>query len=238
MPATAPQRPVQDAARSCSVIARVNSRDAFRRRHAVEVNRHRQRGRLSSNPQSPARTPAPTPSAPRQDSEIVSVADAGDTERGATPSIASSDRGRPSRFALIASCGRKGAASASGFVRVGPAFCPRRPRQGTARRGVFRWINDVDSALELSRLYHAACTLSVYASQPGSPPDGFRLVANLDRSGLSPARIEGFQHLSLYMFPLHQASPGAVIRRFRPRKCASHVMSDYAALIRPTIRPA
>ena len=27
----------------------------------------------------------------------------------------------------------------------------------------------------------------------------------------------------------------SVIRRFRPRKCAPHVMSDYAALIRPTI---
>ena len=62
------------------------------------------------------------------------------------------------------------------------------------------WINDVDSALELSRLYHAACTLSVYASQPGSPPDH----ATLD-SGWWPAltgqdshllgRIEGFRHV-------------------------------------------
>ena len=69
----------------------------------------------------------------------------------------------------------------------------------------------------LSRLYHAACTLSVYASQPGSPPDHahtrFRLVASLDRSGLSPAgshrwfpvmsvRLHGVLH--------HQASPGAI----------------------------
>ena len=42
----------------------------------------------------------------------------------------------------------------------------------------------------LSRLNHAVCTLSVYASQPGSPPDRatrFRLVASFDRSKLSPA---------------------------------------------------
>ena len=62
----------------------------------------------------------------------------------------------------------------------------------------------------LSRLYHAACTLSVYASQPGSPPDH----ATLD-SGWWPAltgqgshllgRVEGFHPscLSVYMaFPL------------------------------------
>ena len=52
----------------------------------------------------------------------------------------------------------------------------------------------------LSGLYHAACTLSVYASQPGSPPDH----ATLD-SGWWPAltgqgshllgRIEGFRHV-------------------------------------------
>ena len=57
----------------------------------------------------------------------------------------------------------------------------------------------------LSRLYHAACTLSVYASQPGSPPDH----AKLD-SGWWPAltgqdshllgRIDGFPScLSVYM---------------------------------------
>ena len=54
--------------------------------------------------------------------------------------------------------------------------------------------------LPLSRLNHAACTLSVYASQPGSPPDH----ATLD-SGWWPAltgqdshllgRIEGFRHV-------------------------------------------
>ena len=52
----------------------------------------------------------------------------------------------------------------------------------------------------LSRLNHAACTLSVYASQPGSPPDH----ATLD-SGWWPAltgqgfhllgRVEGFRHV-------------------------------------------
>ena len=65
---------------------------------------------------------------------------------------------------------------------------------------VFRWINGVDSATMLSRLHHAACTLSVYASQPGSPPDH----ATLD-SGWWPAltgqgshllgRVEGFRHV-------------------------------------------
>ena len=54
--------------------------------------------------------------------------------------------------------------------------------------------------LRLSRLNHAACTLSVYASQPGSPPDH----ATLD-SGWWPAltgqdshllgRVEGFRHV-------------------------------------------
>ena len=57
----------------------------------------------------------------------------------------------------------------------------------------------------LSRLNHAACTLSVYASQPGSPPDlrntRFRLAANLGRSGLSPAgsRRRFPSCLSVYM---------------------------------------
>ena len=64
----------------------------------------------------------------------------------------------------------------------------------------FRWIHDVGSALCLSRLHHTACTLSVYASQPGSPPDR----ATLD-SGWWPAlagrgshplgRVEGFRHV-------------------------------------------
>ena len=64
---------------------------------------------------------------------------------------------------------------------------------------------NVDSALPLSRLNHAACTLSVYASQPGSPPDH----ATLD-SGWWPAltgqdshllgRIDGLPScLSVYM---------------------------------------
>ena len=44
--------------------------------------------------------------------------------------------------------------------------------------------------LVLSRLYHAACTLSVYASQPGSPPDH----ATLD-SGWWPALTGQDSHL-------------------------------------------
>ena len=73
---------------------------------------------------------------------------------------------------------------------------------------VFRWINGVDSATMLSRLHHAACTLSVYASQPGSPPDH----ATLD-SGWWPTltgqdshllgHIEGFRHV----FPFTCPSP-------------------------------
>ena len=84
------------------------------------------------------------------------------------------------------------------------------PTPGHYRNGdvVFRWINGVDSATVLSRLYHAACTLSVYASQPGSPPNH----ATLD-SGWWPAlagqdshllgRVEGFQHVC----PLHRFPP-------------------------------
>ena len=88
-------------------------------------------------------------------------------------------------------------------LRTCPALRPRRtPDPGHPRPGgvVFRWINGVDSATMLSRLHHAACTLSVYASQPGSPPDH----ATRD-SGWWPAlagrdfhpmgRIEGFQHV-------------------------------------------
>ena len=75
---------------------------------------------------------------------------------------------------------------------------------------------NVDSALPLSRLNHAACTLSVYASQPGSPPDH----ATLD-SGWWPALTGQDSHLlgSHRWFPVmsvrlhgvlhHQASPGA-----------------------------
>ena len=89
-----------------------------------------------------------------------------------------------------------------------PLFDPGGPpTPGHYRAGdvVFRWINDVDSATLLSRLNHAACTLSVYASQPGSPPGPrntrFRLVASLDRSGLSPAGSRRWfpSCLSLYM---------------------------------------
>ena len=84
-----------------------------------------------------------------------------------------------------------------------PLFDPGGPPvPGHYRTGdvVFRTLKDVDSALPISRLNHAACTLSVYASQPGSPPDH----ATLD-SGRWPAltgqdfhllgRVEGFRHV-------------------------------------------
>ena len=77
---------------------------------------------------------------------------------------------------------------------------PPTPGHFRASDVVFRSINGVDFASALSRLNHAACTLSVYASQPGSPPDH----ATLD-SGWWPAltgqdfhllgRVEGFRHV-------------------------------------------
>ena len=89
-----------------------------------------------------------------------------------------------------------------------PLFDPGGPpAPGHYRTGdvVFRTLNNVDSAFALSRLDHAACTLSVYASQPESPPDR----ATLD-SGWWPAltgqdshllgRIDGLPScLSVYM---------------------------------------
>ena len=116
-----------------------------------------------------------------------------------------------------------------------PLFDPGGPPPSHFRTGdvVFRWINDVDSALELSRLYHAACTLSVYASQPGSPPDH----ATLD-SGWWPTltgqdshllgRIEGFRHVcpSTWLPPspsfAWRSNPTSDISRYKGR------MSDYA----------
>ena len=77
---------------------------------------------------------------------------------------------------------------------------PPTPGHFRASDVVFRWINGVDFASALSRLNHAACTLSVYASQPGSPPDH----ATLDSGWWSAltgqdshllGRIEGFRHV-------------------------------------------
>ena len=75
-----------------------------------------------------------------------------------------------------------------------------------------RWV--------LSRLYHAACTLSVYASQPGSPP----VRATLD-SGWWPAlagqdshllgRVDGFRHV--YPSTWHPPSPSFAWRNNRSR---------------------
>ena len=66
-----------------------------------------------------------------------------------------------------------------------------------------------------SRGLHALCVRFAAGVAPGPRNTRFRLVANLDRSGLSPAgsRRRFPACLSLYMaFPLHQASPGAIIR--------------------------
>ena len=85
-----------------------------------------------------------------------------------------------------------------------PLFDPGgAPAPGPFRTGVgvFRHANGVDSAtIILSGLHHAACTLPVYASQPGSPPHHATLG-----SGWGPAlagqdshllgRIEGFRHV-------------------------------------------
>ena len=69
----------------------------------------------------------------------------------------------------------------------------------------------------VSGLHHAACTLSVYASPPGSPPDSatLGLVASLGRAGLSPAGSRRW--FPSCISPLHgilhhQASPGHVKR--------------------------
>jgi hypothetical protein len=67
------------------------------------------------------------------------------------------------------------------------------PKPGLYSSGstAFRLHNDVGTATQLSRLYHAACTPPVYASQAGSPPHHATLGSGgwpiLSGSGLSPA---------------------------------------------------
>ena len=89
-------------------------------------------------------------------------------------------------------------------LRTCPALRPRRTSDPRPVSGPAMWssvqLTTSTPRLPLSRLYHAACTLSVYASQPGSPPDH----ATLD-SGWWPAltgqdfhllgRVEGFRHV-------------------------------------------
>ena len=100
-------------------------------------------------------------------------------------------------------------------VRTCPALRPRRtsaPRPLQDRR--CRLPRSRPRRLRhapVSGLHHAACTLSVYASPPGSPPDS----ATLD-SGWWPAlagqgshlldRVDGFRHA--YPSTWHPPSPG------------------------------
>ena len=104
-----------------------------------------------------------------------------------------------------------------------PLFDPGGPpTPGHYRTGdvVFRTLNNVDSAFApfeaRSRGLHALCVRFAAGVAPGPRNTRFRLVASLDRSGLSPAgshrwftvmsfRLHGVLH--------HQASPGAVESR-------------------------
>ena len=101
-----------------------------------------------------------------------------------------------------------------------PLFDPGGPpTPGLYRTGdvVFRTLNNVDSAFApfeaRSRGLHALCVRFAAGVAPGPRNTRFRLVASLDRSGLSPAgshrwftvmsfRLHGVLH--------HQASPGAI----------------------------
>ena len=101
-----------------------------------------------------------------------------------------------------------------------PLFDPGGPpTPGHYRAGdvVFRTLNNVDSAFApfeaRSHGLHALCVRFAAGVAPGPRNTRFRLVANLDRSGLSPAgshrwftvmsfRLHGVLH--------HQASPGAI----------------------------
>ena len=101
-----------------------------------------------------------------------------------------------------------------------PLFDPGGPpAPGHYRDGdvVFRLVNDVDSAIRafeaLSRGLHALCVRFAAGVTPGPRTTRFRLVANLVRSGLSPAGSRrGFPScLSVYMASSpHQALPGAI----------------------------
>ena len=101
-----------------------------------------------------------------------------------------------------------------------PLFDPDGPpTPGHYRDGdvVFRLVNDVDSAIRafeaLSRGLHALCVRFAAGVTPGPRNTRFRLVASLDRSGLSPAGSRrGFPScLSVYMASSpHQALPGAI----------------------------
>ena len=112
-----------------------------------------------------------------------------------------------------------------------PLFDPGGPpTPGHYRTGdvVFRTLNNVDSAFApfeaRSRGLHALCVRFAAGVAPGPRNTRFRLVASLDRSGLSPAgshrwftvmsfRLHGVLH--------HQASPGASKDGLATRLCSS-----------------
>ena len=119
-----------------------------------------------------------------------------------------------------------------------PLFDPGGPpAPGHYRTGdvVFRTLNNVDSAFApfeaRSRGLHALCVRFAAGVAPGPRNTRFRLVASLDRAGLSPAgshrwftvmsfRLHGVLH--------HQASPGASkdglgsLLVAPPPKCSNH----------------
>ncbi len=94
---------------------------------------------------------------------------------------------------------------------------PSTPGLCRANDAAFRSEYDVGSARLLSRLYHAARTLPVYASQPGSLPDHATLGTGwwptFTGPGLSPDWVtqRSFSYVAflLHTIPSLQASPGA-----------------------------
>ncbi len=102
--------------------------------------------------------------------------------RGARTAFSSVERTRPPRF-LGNPCVHAPLLDPDG---------PPTPGHHGVSNAAFRSLNDVGSAsISLTRLYHAACTLPVYASQLGSPPDHATLGSGwwptFTGSGLSPA---------------------------------------------------
>ena len=109
-------------------------------------------------------------------------------------------------------------------LRTCPALRPRRTAvpqatTGPAMSSSVRMMTSTPRWV-LSRLNHAACTLSVYASQPGSPPDRTTLdsgwwpaLAGQDSHLLG--RVDGFRHVCPSTW--HPPSPGFAWRNNRSR---------------------
>jgi len=104
-----------------------------------------------------------------------------------------------------------------------PALRPRRalhawPALGVSTRPSVFLTTSALASCYLSRLHHAACTLPVYASHGGSLRHhatlGSGWVAILCRAGLRTRWVpqRGFRDvlIGLHLFPLLQASPGAL----------------------------